>query len=346
MANLRGRIAKRSLERAHAASARAPAVAPDLLDAVRRYAPRIHMQTTEEWFPSSVSNFLNYVTLEGVYYTTNDPLSSPSDGWWDGAAGMRPDEFSVPIYAFVSEGKRESADCPTGSENTFTDILYFAFFPYNRGKRVCMGPYLDNYCAVYCPPPFDSDCCVPRIDGCSTDYTVFGNHVGDWEHVTVRLQRNLETGYTPVWVVGSAHGRSNRISWEEVGKSEEHPIVYEALGSHGMYFSIGCDRYEDLPNGDFLQDCRDDGIAWDTWNNIVVVQGEQNNWSCTGHNGTENAENCTEWLNHVEGFRWGNPADGCGVLDVFEVIAGECRLNPGPIGPNGKSFIWDPNKCD
>nr|WP_253894823.1 Vps62-related protein [Corallococcus exercitus] len=45
--------------------------------------------------------------------------------------------------------------------------MYWNFYPYNNGKRVCIGWY----------SPW----------GCVGGYSTFGNHVGDWEHLTVRF---------------------------------------------------------------------------------------------------------------------------------------------------------------
>jgi hypothetical protein len=315
--------------------------------AVRTYAPRIHMDPEEEFFPVSVSGFQKNVHLDGMNYVTNDPLDEPSDSTWMGAAGepIGPDA-QPPVYAFVVPGKNAVPVCDSAEDGPFIDVIYFTFFSYNRGKNVCIGYYYDNYCPVYCPWPYDNDCCVPRLDGCAGGYTVFGNHVGDWEHVTVRLAGDDKVGYHPIWVAGSAHTGGSVKSWAEVEKIDTHPITYEARGSHGEYFEPGCHIYQDLPNGDVLQDCTGAGVAWDTWKNVTVVEGKSPAFSCHGDDGTENAENCSDWLNKPDEFRWGNPSDGCGVLDVFDTLAGECRLNAGPTGPKAKSFVSDPNACE
>jgi len=306
-----------------------------LLDqAIIKYAPRIFMAKNEEYYPSSVSYFQRFVEIRDGYngYQTKEPLTEPSDDNWhipeygdlNGAFGLRPDEHNVPIYAFVVEGKNYNTDCPTEVTGTFTDIHYFAFFPYNRGKLINLV-----------------------FSG-----AVMGNHVGDWEHVTVRLHGNPGEGYAPVYVVGSAHNSSNRKHWDELSKIGTHPVVYEALGSHGMYFDKppvpGIKRIEYLTIGTtflgiefnvyHLYDEISQGIPWDTWHNVTIFKGSKNNWHCESSDGVENIENCSEWANNIN-FRWGNPQAG-------ECMSESCELENGPEGPNGKWWLTDPNQCE
>jgi len=313
-----------------------------LQEAIVKYAPRIQMAIDEEWFPSSIAFFNSIASRRGRYFQANDSLDSPSDWKWDGAFGQDPTVHSVPIYAFVVEGKKENSECATGLNETFTDIFYFAFFPYNRGKRVCTGVYHDNYCPVYIP--FTSHCAVPRINGCVGGYTVFGNHVGDWEHVTVRLRGNLQVGcYTPVFAVGSTHDSAVRLPWSSVEKTADgHPIIFAAKGSHGMYFNAARHRYQNLPNGHYLVDETSKGKAWDTWKNVVTVTGTTNHWTCSSDAPNFNQGLCSTLLS-LNNFRWGNKKDGCGII---EALSGECRLNDGPAGPNDKGFVTNPNTCE
>lgn len=51
--------------------------------------------------------------------------------------------------------------------NGIVDLVFWVWFPYNEGKNVCIG--------------WDSPV------GCAGHWVRFGNHVGDWEHVTIRF---------------------------------------------------------------------------------------------------------------------------------------------------------------
>ena len=273
-------------------------------EVAKAYAPRIFMHPKEEWYPSSVSFFLEHVTKQGNRYVTNDKLDSPSSWDWDGAFGQKSTLASVPIYAFVVD-KREGG-------KAFTDIAYFTFYPYNRGKEVAK--------------------------------TKWGNHVGDWEHVTIRFRQEGNT-YTPIKVSFSLHDTNKVLNWGDSAMQMQgnHLVAYEAHGSHGMYPKAGHHVYKTI-NVVFkkieLADDTGEGAVWDTWNNVVTItQDDSGKFSCVGHDGTPNAENCSTWLNYDPKFRWGNAKSGkCGF--------GECQLNSGPTGPRDKPAVSNPNKFD
>ena len=64
---------------------------------------------------------------------------------------------------FIVNSKKNGVD--------YRDFFYWAFFPYNVGKRACIGGVIKKRCAGQCH--------------------WIASHVGDWEHVTVRLKNNL-----------------------------------------------------------------------------------------------------------------------------------------------------------
>lgn len=260
------------------------------------------MHPAEEWFPSSVSFFEQYATLSqsGDRYETKQALREPSTFDWQGAEGQKPDANSVPIYAFVVDGKLEGPD-------TFTDLVYFTFYPYNRGKKV--------------------------VD------TMWGNHVGDWEHLTIRFSKK-GNAYTPVKISFSQHDKNQVIGWGEPGVelSGQHLIAYEAFGSHGLYPGAGKHTYKDFVLAK-LSDVTGKGMPWDTWNNVVTATRANGKWSCTGHDGQPNAEDCSRWMNYPAAFRWGNAKRGTCKF-------GECQLNDGPTTMSGKTAVVDLNTFD
>jgi len=183
------------------------------------------------------------------------------------------------------------------------DVVYWTFYPYNLGKSVCVGIWSRLW------------------NGCLGAYKTFGNHVGDWEHVTVRFI-NLE----PKLIYLSAHSFGSTLPWKDpsLQYSGDHPVIYSAKGSHGLYGQPGNFTYRNLPNGDWLYDSMGAGVAWDTWNNIhpmVFVKGAPyiDDFS---------------WLSYAGD--WGNPKAGCG---IYEKISNECLLNNGPSGPAFKGAV-------
>ncbi len=115
-------------------------------EALVQYAPRVWLHSAEEYFPSSVEfgfpSMTRFVGPDGNYWVRSTiDLDSPSD---DSLAFFLGDLDDAPVYAYYAD-----------KGNDIVDLVYFFYYPYNRGKEV--------------------------VD------TIWGNHVGDWEHITVRL---------------------------------------------------------------------------------------------------------------------------------------------------------------
>ncbi|PVH94204.1 hypothetical protein DM02DRAFT_539971 [Periconia macrospinosa] len=92
--------------------------------------------------------------------------------------------------------------------------------------------------------------------GNSVFNVVFGNHVGDWEHTTVRFQHGV-----PKAIFFSEHSFGEAYTWEAVEKSGKRPVGFSATGSHAMYATPGVHPYI-LPGG-ILHDMTDRGPLWD-----------------------------------------------------------------------------------
>lgn len=260
----------------------------DAEELARRYAPRVWMHADESYFPSSVEWFFDHTQLDpgDNRYVTNEALGCPSCTDPAFLDGQSPATESVPAYTMI---------VPKG--DGVTDIVYWMFYPYNRGKRVCIG--------VYTPL------------GCVGGYSTFGHHVGDWEHATIRLVDGQ-----PSEIYLSQHSHGQTLPWGDIdiAYSGTHVEMFSAKGSHGLYPDAGRHIYRYIGNGDFLADDTSAGTAWDTWDNLEVFD-----WQPIG-------EYALDWLN-FDG-RWGNAKDGC---EIVEAISGECMLNGGPSGPMMKN---------
>ena len=131
------------------------------------YAPRVWLAQDEPYFPSSVEYFFSNTNLEGQTYApsltrmpddgrlvSKEGLSSASSdlGFFAGERNL----LQAPVYALVAD-----------RGNGYLDMVYWTFYPYNRGKRVCIGYYADNECigAVVW-----GHCVGHRVSGCIGEY--------------------------------------------------------------------------------------------------------------------------------------------------------------------------------
>jgi NedA-like, galactose-binding domain/Vacuolar protein sorting-associated protein 62 len=264
-----------------------------------QFAPRVWLHGEEYYFPSSVEHFLANVHVEGNNLVTNQPLGCDSCTDPVFLDGQRPDQVPVPMY--VELVQRTQNGLPTN----ITDIIYWTFYPYNNGKRVCIGWY----------SPW----------GCVGAYSTFGNHVGDWEHMTVRFVDGR-----PEVVYLSQHSGGETFlygsKWLTLVDTS-HPEAYSAMGSHGLYRDAARHIYQNLPNGDFLADDTGRGIARNGWVRPVVFP-----WQPTG-----TYAGSLSWLNITAD--WGNPEGGCG---LSEPVSGQCVRNGGPTAPMLKGFSQPP----
>ncbi|MFT3766208.1 MAG: Vps62-related protein [Minicystis sp.] len=256
-----------------------------------RYAPRVWLAAGERFLPSSVDAFLPNVHKDSgdgvVRYTTNQDLGCDSCSDPPFLSGQRPDQVSVPVYAQIVNRTTN------GQPSNTTDVIYWTFYPYNDGKDVCIGLWGGSL-------------------GCVGGYESFGNHVGDWEHVMIRFVNG-----NPTQVFLSAHDGGAPFNYGDPALTlvDGHPVVFAALGSHGLYPDARRHTYATLPNSFTLDDDTSFGIAWDTWNNVVTF-GVQSVGSYTGS---------LAWLNFTGD--WGNAKGGCG---IYEKVGGFCIREGGP----------------
>ncbi len=184
------------------------------------------------------------------------------------------------------------------------DLVYFQFSAYDLGKTV-LG-------------------------------TEVGDHVGDWERITVRLAKfeDNNTQYVkPVQVLYGAHSFSTVYRWDEVDKiNGTHPVGYSAFGSHGMWKDPGNHVYKDLVVVQLI-DVANQGTAWDTWNNIQAFQYFPNQGTGVGLGNPFPAWLGRDFSNPNSGaiYRFGNPAQGS--------FFGQPLLADGPTGPQEKGAL-------
>lgn len=187
------------------------------------------------------------------------------------------------------------------------DLSYWAFFPYDTGK-VVIG-------------------------------STFGCHVGDWEHITVRLAKFTENDVTyvkPVSVAIPAHSFTNYSDWGDLSKIDNtHPVVYCANGTHGMWKDPGAHMYMNIVVAQLTDYC-DAGSAWDTWNALNTYQYAPGSLSGIGLGDSEWPSYFnSDYQNPNSGavIRWGNEENGS--------LFGQPLRDKGPNGPESHNTLYD-----
>jgi hypothetical protein len=258
------------------------------------------------------------------YVAPYQNIDEPSD-WLEyhygcnGSATDNPCHLSdAPAYAFWHK-----QTIPWGGQGVeVVDLTYFFYFPYNRGKQ-----YFS---------------------------TVWGNHVGDWEHVTVRLgwvyDPSIGWEIKPIHMFVSAHNFGTSHPWDTIAKvpGSDHPIVYSAEGSHGLYVTAGKQRYGKIEKVGitlvFLYDYTGEGAQWNTWTNLETFEYDTEHglgssvwprWMNTDYTAACAPDNpgCNPY-DPASGpiYRWGTYEFGnCDI---------ECRMGKGPTGPAAKG-MWN-----
>ncbi|XP_063984126.1 uncharacterized protein LOC135166082 [Diachasmimorpha longicaudata] len=203
-------------------------------------------------------------------------------------------------------------------------VTYWMFYPFSEGKAVCV---LDLGFFGTWPIPTVGGTCLGRLKE-------YGNHVGDWEHMSLYFKGDDH----PVAMYVSAHDTGAFYRYDVrtgtfVYESQEtrkgifqkpifpeyvftsagsHPVLFSAKGSHGLWTAPGKHKFVRLPR---LYDESGFGIAWPTWKRLEVLPDEE-----TG--GTP------AWMSFRG--RWGNPRSNCHPL--VRLGFNICEFVDGPTG--------------
>lgn len=195
-------------------------------------------------------------------------------------------------------------------EYTYLDLSYYFFFPFNKAKTI-LG-----------------------MD--------FGNHVGDWEHVVVRLKlfnENKKLYYAPVLVQYSIHSQRIYMPWTQAPKYKDtHLVGYIANGSHGIWPYAGKNVYVDAVVIKLTDICSQ-GEVWDLWegnnletykydaiNQVGAAIGDSEWKSCFNHDYyNEDSDSVIRWGN----FGFDYP------ITIYPM------LQNAPEGPTNKKSVFD-----
>ncbi|XP_035697907.1 vacuolar protein sorting-associated protein 62-like [Branchiostoma floridae] len=257
-----------------------------LEDLVTKYAPKIWLAKGERYKPSSVDFHLENVAVHDghkVYSSNASTLPTCSESCHMSTTGWRrSDEDSLPFFHGEEIGPTRQPPVyaivrPINSITT--DIFYWMFYPYNGPDPACPGLW-----SLW-------GTCMGGMRGVL-------RHVGDWEHMTLRLVG----GHPRSIFINPAYKHEGTYNWDPASRTYRkgavavqtegtHPILYSAADSHNLWATPGDHYYKRrlIPDSHIL-DITSNGTAWDTWKNVTFTKylpdgGYTGSWTWLNYKG-------------------------------------------------------------
>ncbi|KAG9103632.1 Vacuolar protein sorting-associated protein 62 [Ceratobasidium sp. 370] len=235
-----GTVPRNSLLVASALIAQAlGALSPEIIALAQKYAPQFRLTPSEKYFPSSVEYMLPHYKVydnNGKALATQPSTLTASNV--DTVVGKGASTWlTVPdtSASYLTGLNPSSNNVPVYTfivpkEGGVVDFFYWIFFPFNLGKKI---PALGQV----------------------------GNHIGDWERMTVRTVNGIATS-ADYNAHSSGNGAGTKL-WSDVLKpsGEDRPLGYVADGSHGVWPGPGTWVYEDIVIYQLKDETADGGKA-------------------------------------------------------------------------------------
>ncbi|XP_066138662.1 uncharacterized protein [Euwallacea fornicatus] len=308
---------------------------------VRQWAPLIWLAPDEKFMPLDVDKFLENTHIadekgsiltqskhfarflqynsKKYFLVPNNSLEGLKLNVSSFLYGKNPKgHHSVPIYAVVNYCSAPAFRDLTSQRIDLVPpfhVTYWMFYPFNEGKDAC---FLGKV-----PAPLIFSKCLGH-------YRKIGNHIGDWEHMSLSFSGH----HHPDKLFLSVHDAGAYYSYERninVFKFESklkrkgvaqvpsfpefirlqggHPVVFAAEGSHGLWSTPGDHEFIRVPK---VLDRTGYGTPWKTWASISFH-----------HFGLTEMP---PWMSFKG--KWGNPKTKCVLLKKF----GLCEYTEGPRG--------------
>jgi len=273
----------------------------DLAYLLKEYAPKIWWDKNERYFASTVEEaFKNFVRVPSGdgYYYNLDAVGS------DAYFGSGENCACSFVYGDKNGGKIYAF--AVKKEYVYLDLCYYIFEPFNYGKDILGKPY--------------------------------GNHIGDWEHVSVGMkldESETRTVVKPLFMETSYHAWRDYTPYDALEKEGKHPVAYIACKSHGTWPSAGTHVYKNAVVLQLKDECSQ-GTAWDTWNTIETYAYDALTW--TGRGVGESVWNPCFDKNVLDPdgtavIHWGNKGLPDGVFYR--------HLETAPTGPEQKNSLYN-----
>ncbi|GAA0184727.1 hypothetical protein Leryth_018604 [Lithospermum erythrorhizon] len=297
-------------------------------DLIKKYSPVIYFHPDEEFFPSPVSFFFEN---GGLLYTKGQesnpvPIDPTGSNLPQGGSDDELYWLDMPIddaaRGKVKTGSLETAGAYIHAKPTLgatcTDLAIWIFYPYNGPARA-------------------------KVEFFNINFRHIGQHVGDWEHVTLRIS-NLNGELESVYFAQHAKGvwlNANEIEYQSGTK----PVVYSSYHGHAAYPFQGINL---IGNGNI--GIRNDAAKGDRFMDTGV------NYSIVSADYLSPPIVEPTWLNYTR--KWGPTitsdfADDLSkftkflpgklkrkFMDMFNKLPKEVMGQEGPTGPKWKAS-WD-----
>ncbi|MDX1933446.1 MAG: Vps62-related protein [Capsulimonadales bacterium] len=206
---------------------------------VYRYAPSVRLHSYDNHRPAAIEAFLNSCVLKAANGAQLKDAPTVLDlGLYNASGNYLSPKWPIPAAPndYVTGDAPVSVSGSTAYWNSpfyvrcydfpaHVDFKYAFFYPFN-GFQTFRADILTGF--------------FRRTDR-NFIWGNFARHVGDWEHVTVRLNKSM-TQVLGVWY--SQHGDSQYVT--NPSFSGTHPIVYSALDSHANYAGRGWFRLAEV----------------------------------------------------------------------------------------------------
>ncbi|KAL7615540.1 hypothetical protein Lser_V15G03284 [Lactuca serriola] len=189
---------------------------------IQTYSPKVYFHPNEEYFPSSVSWFFqNGALLYEKGKETTPSLIEPNGSNLP-QGGSNDDSYWLdlpidnPAKERVKKGDLEEARAYFHIKPmfgaTFTDIALWVFYPFNGPARA-------------------------KVEIINVSLGKIGEHVGDWEHLTLRVS-NYNGELKKVYF--SEHSGGQWINASEIEfENGNKPVAYASLHGHAFYSKPG-----------------------------------------------------------------------------------------------------------
>src|SRR6218665_321405 len=271
-----------------------------------RYAPLIFFARGERFFPSSIEFFdqYTYVNCENANVSNSVFTYPNATAAHMGRPGIRymdlPVDFQKDLCHLTTRTEIPSGN-PTHELEFFYGQLPSSGMPLSPSLQVpgVVPDWLKKPVPIYVSLyPVDTNRFNAQY---STFYpynfgkkvvTQFGNHVGDWEALTIQFTNGKPTGLFlgahntddgntskayfkggegSVWNLDNAIFWANDQGGLRIGAFNEaypHPVPFAAEGAHGLWGHIGSPVHKDIVVAK-LTDETSMGLPWRPWENIV-----------------------------------------------------------------------------
>ncbi|KAE9595214.1 putative vacuolar protein sorting-associated protein [Lupinus albus] len=192
---------------------------------VKAYSPSMYLHPNEKYLPSSINWFFSNGALLYKKGEESKPIPIAPNGINLPQGGNNDGAYWLDLPADEANKDRVKKGDLSNSKSyihvkpmlggTFTDIVMWVFYPFNGPARA-------------------------KVEFINLNLGKIGEHVGDWEHVTLRVS-NLNGQLCKVYFSQHSKGAWVEASQLEFQNGNNKPVIYSSLHGHACYPHAGLD---------------------------------------------------------------------------------------------------------